>query len=343
MKKVVIHTAGGYDRLRFETHPDLTPGPGEVRVAVAYAGVNFADCVVRLGLYQSAKDFVGWPITPGFEISGVVDAVGEGVKSPVVGDEVVAVTRFDGYASQVVVSTDSVFPIPEPLTLAEAAAFPAVHLTGWYALSMLAHPRKGEDMLVHSAAGGVGSVLTQLGKIHGCRVVGVVGQSHKVPHVEALGADAVIDKSRQNLFRRAEAEAQDGYGVILDANGVATLKASYDHLAPGGRLVVYGFHTMFSRNRGKTSLPKLAWGWLRTPRFDPLSMTNDNKSVLAFNLSYLFERNDILTEAWADLSGWLAEGRLARPVVKVYPAADVAETHRALESAGTVGKLVLAF
>jgi NADPH:quinone reductase-like Zn-dependent oxidoreductase len=341
MRKVVVHEPGGYERLRLETHPDPQVGPREVRVQVAFAGVNFADCIVRMGHYQSAEELVGWPITPGFEVSGVVDAVGEGVEGIRPGDEVVAVTLFGGYASHVVVPAHQVFAIPTPLTLAEAAAFPSVHLTAWYALSNLAHPREGEAMLVHSAAGGVGSVLVQMGRIHGCRTVGVVGATHKVEHVRGLGADAVIDKSKERLWRRAEAEAPDGYRIILDANGVATLRESYAHLSPGGRLVVYGFHTMFDAGRGHTNPLKLAWHWLRTPRFDPLRMTGDNKSVLAFNLSYLFDETELLARAWKELEAWLAAGQLVPPVVSTHPFTEVAEAQHALESGQTVGKLVL--
>lgn len=342
MKKVVIHEAGGYDALRLETHPDLTAGPGEVRVSVRHIGVNFADCIVRMGLYASAKEYVGWPITPGFEVAGVVDALGEGVDGLALGDEVFAVTRFDGYATQVVVPRHQVFRRPAALTSAEAAAFPSVHLTAWYALAELAHPRAGATLLVHSAAGGVGSALVQIGKAMGCRVVGVVGATHKVETSERLGADAVIDKSRDRLWRAAERHAPEGYDVVLDANGVETLKQSYAHLRPGGRLVVYGFHTMFRRGgRGRPSWPKLAKDWLRTPRFNPLDLTNDNKSVLAFNLSYLFDETHLLEAGMGDLFRWLAEGALVAPPVTEYPLENVAEAHRAIETGQTVGKLVL--
>ena len=127
MKKVLIDRAGGYDRLRIVEGPALVPGAGEVRVDVAYAGVNYADCVVRMGLYASAKQYVGWPITPGFEVAGAVGAVGAGVDPGWLGREVFAVTRFGGYASEVVVPLAQVFARPPALSLAEAAAFPAVH------------------------------------------------------------------------------------------------------------------------------------------------------------------------------------------------------------------------
>ena len=341
MHKIVIHAPGGYDELRFESHPPIHAGPGEVRVATRYAGVNFADCIIRMGLYSSAQKYVGWPITPGFEAAGHVDEVGPGVEGLEVGQPVVAVTRFGGYATHLVVPRHQVFGLPKTLSLAEAAAFPSVYLTAWYALCELAHPRPGSTLLVHSAAGGVGGALVQLGRILGCRVVGVVGGAHKVTLAESLGADVVIDKSREDLWSAAERACPEGYTVVLDGNGVSTLKESYQHVASGGRLVTYGFHSMFSKGRGKPNWGKMGVDWLRTPRFDPLTMTDDNRSVLAFNLSYLFEQRALLEEGMRELFGWLADGRLRPPTLRTFPIAEAPEAHRFIESGHSTGKLVL--
>ncbi len=331
MKRVLIPSAGGYDKLELVDAPDPIPGEDEELVRVEAIGVNYADCIVRMGLYASAKEYVGWPITPGFEVAGTTAD----------GRRVLALTRFGGYATHVVVPKRQVFPLPKGFSMTEAAAFPAVSLTAYYALFELCRLRPGMSLLVHSAAGGVGSVLVTLGKIAGCRVVGVVGSTSKVEHVRALGADHVIDKSTEDLWRRAEEYAPRGYDVVLDANGVETLGKSFRHLAPTGRLVVYGFATMMSRGKDRPSWPKLAVDWLRTPRFDPLTMTNENKSVMAFNLSYLFDRPDILAESMAALTSWVEEGKLAPPRVQTFPMARVADAHRALESGKTIGKLVL--
>jgi synaptic vesicle membrane protein VAT-1 len=341
MRRVVIHRAGSYDRLEIERASALTPGPGEVVVDIRAIGVNYADCMVRMGLYASAKEFVGWPITPGFESSGVVAAVGEGVNDLKLGDRVFVLSLFNGYASQVRAARAYVYPIPERLTFEEAAAFPSVYLTAWYALHELAHPRAGQKVLVHSAAGGVGSCLVKLAKRAGCEVTGVVGASHKVDTVRDDGADYVIDKSRESLWGRAEQIANDGYDVVCDANGVATLKDSYRHLRAAGKLVVYGFHTMIPKQGGRPHWLKLASDYVRTPRFNPLDLTQDSKSVMAFNLSYLFDRTDVLELAMGDLLGWLDAGEITAPGVTTYSLDDVAEAHRAIESGQTTGKLVL--
>ena len=341
MRKVVIHQPGGYEKLRVEQGPDPVPGPGEVLVAVEAAGVNYADCVARMGLYESARKYVGWPLTPGFEYAGTVAAVGPGVSDLAVGDPVCGVTRFGGYASRIVAPRRQVFPLPRGFSPLQASGFPTVHLTAYYALFELVRLRPGMNILVHSAAGGVGGALLQLGKIAGCRMIGVVGGPHKVEPAMKLGADAVIDKSREALWPAAQRLAPGGYDVVLDANGVATLKESYRHVAAAGKLVVYGFHTMLPRQGGRPNYLKLAIDWLRTPRFNPLQLTGANKSVLAFNLSYLFDRTDLLREAMDRLLGWVAEGKIAAPPVTAYPLERVAEAHRALESGKTVGKLVL--
>ena len=342
MKKVTIERPGGYERLLLVDAPDPHPGAGEVLIDVEAAGVNYADCIVRMGLYASAKELVGWPITPGFEVAGTVRAVGAGVTDVTPGSRVLGVSLFGGYATKVVVPRHQVFAVPEGLDAAQAAGIPAVFLTAWYALYELIKLRPGMRILVHSAAGGVGGALVQLAKIAGCTVVGVVGAAHKVDLVKELGADTVIDKSTQDLWAEARRAAPDGYDVVLDANGPATLKESYRHVATAGRLVVYGFSTMLPRGgRGRPNYAKLALEWMKTPRFNPLDLTNDNKCVLAFNLSYLFPKREILEDGMRDVTRWIAEGKVRSPPVTRFSLDRVADAHRAIESGTTVGKLVL--
>jgi NADPH:quinone reductase-like Zn-dependent oxidoreductase len=340
-QKVVIHRAGSHDRLAIETAEVPAPGPREVQIDVRASGVNYADVIVRMGLYASAKELVGWPITPGFEVAGVVTAVGDEVDDLEVGTRVLAVTLFGGYAGAVVVARHQVYAIPDSLSFVQASSLPAVALTAWFALFELAHPRPGARVLIHSAAGGVGLNLVQMAKNAGCEVVGVVGSSHKVETAREHGCDHVIDKSTQDLWAEAERIAKDGYDLILDANGVATLGQSYAHTRRAGKLVVYGFSTMMPKKSGRPNYLKLAVDYLRTPRFNPLDMTNESRSVLAFNLSYLLDRTDILEAAMQDIMRWLDEGTL-RPLPSTeYPLDEVADAHRDIESGKTIGKLVL--
>ncbi len=341
MRKVVVHSAGSYDRLTIEDHPDPAPGPGEILVRTAAMGVNYADCVVRMGLYESARTYVGWPITPGFEFAGKVSALGDTATPFAIGDEVFGVTRFGGYSSHVVVPSAQLFRIPAGFSLVEAATFPTVFLTAWYALCELVRLRPNMTILVHSGAGGVGGALIQLSRAHECRAIAVVGAAHKVAVASSLGASGVIDKSSEALWPAARRLAPDGYDVILDANGASTLKKSYEHLRPTGKLVSYGFHSMMPRRGGRPNWPKLVFDFLRMPRFGPLQLTSDNKSVLAFNLSYLFERGDLLAEGMQGLLSLVAAGKLKPLPVRELQLDRVADAHRALESGATVGKLAL--
>ena len=341
MHKVVIHKAGGYDRLKLEAHPVPKPGDRQVLIRTEAAGVNYADVCVRWGVYESARRFVGWPITPGFEYSGWVEEVGPEVRHVKPGDAVFGVTLFNGYATHVCAQADLVWPKPDALTFEAAAGFLAVHLTAYHGLLQNVVLRPGMTVLVHSAGGGVGSALVQLCKLHHLKVIGVVGASHKVEYVRQVGADAVIDKSTQPLWAEAKRLCPGGYDLVFDANGPETLAQSYAHLRPTGKLMVYGFHTMLPKLGGCINYLKATFGVLSMPRFDPLFMTSENKGVVAFNLSFLFGRTDLLHVAVRDLVGWVEAGAMQPPNVRCFGLADVAEAHRALESGETTSKLVL--
>lgn len=342
VERLLVHKPGGFDRLERATEPAQPLTDGQLRVRVHASGVNYADAMVRRGLYKTARKYVGFPIAPGFEVAGEVVEVGPGASRFEVGDRVIAVTLFGGYASELNIDEDFVFALPESWSYAQGAAFPAVYMTAWFALCELVHPRKGSKVLIHSAAGGVGTALARISRILGLEVVGVVGRSHKVEAAKAAGCHHVIDKSTQDLWAEAERLAPNGYDVVLDANGVATLKQSYEHLAPIGRLVVYGFSTMIAKTKsGRTNWFKLIVDFLRTPRFSAFELSEKNRSVLAFNLSDLFEKKEILHDAMTQLLGWVAEGAIEPGDPKSYPFAEASDAHRAIESGLTTGKLVL--
>ena len=270
---------------------------------------------------------------------------GPGVSEFAEDTPVFGVTRFGAYASHLCVPAHQVYAIPENsrFTSDQWAAFPAVFLTAYHGLFHNIVLRPNLKILVHSAAGGVGGALLQLGKISGCRMIGVVGSSHKIDTGLAYGADCVIDKSKEDLWAKAEEICPDGFDVVFDANGPATLRQSYRHLASSGKLVAYGFHSMLSIRKGVPNYIKLIYDYFRVPRFNPLNMTGDNKSLIAFNLSYLFHQKDLFKDAMKYLFRWVEEGRINAPPVQTYPFEKVADAHRALESGKTVGKLILKF
>ncbi len=339
--KIVIHGPGGYEKLKLEKQATTQPGPGEVLVRVEASGVNYADVAVRWGLYESAKKYVGWPITPGFEYAGVVEATGAGVKNWKKGDRVFGIVRFGAYSTHVVVPEHQLFRIPESFTAEQAAGFPAVFMTAYHALFQNVVTRPGMTVLVHSAAGGVGTALLQLCKIGGMKTIGVVGSAHKVETAKKFGATHVIDKSTEDLWAKVDEYAPEGCDLVLDANGFETLMKGYQRLKPTGKLLSYGFHSMLPKKGGRVNYVKLAWDYLRTPRFNPIHMTNLNRSLVTFNVSFLFDRHDLLAEAMTAMLKWIDEGKITPPAVTCYKLSDVAKAHEAIESGQTVGKLIL--
>lgn len=341
MKKVIIRSSGSYDKLEFEEVADLIPGDWEVVIEVKAIGVNFADVCVRLGIYESAKEYVGWPITPGFEVSGVVSSVGVNVTKYSVGEEVIGFTRFNGYATQVCLIQEHVLPIPKGFSLEEAAAFPAVFFTAYHALYQNIILRSGPRVLIHSAAGGVGTALTQLCKAAGHFVVGVIGSSHKREYLEQFSPDVIIDKSKQDLWEEASKASPDGYHAIFDANGFSTLKDSYNHLRPTGKLVVYGAHSLLSKEGGRLNYIKAGIGLLKTPKFAPLDMISTNKGVIGFNLSFLFEQVDMITDCLEGLTQMIESGQVKPIPITKFSFEKVADAHRLIESGNSVGKIIL--
>lgn len=346
MRKIVIQKPGGYEQLILKKDlPDPTYSSNECLIKVEYAGINYADCLIRFGVYESAKHYVGWPITPGFEVSGTIIGVGDQVQKWKLGDKVMGILRFGGYSEVVSIPEENIFAIPKGFTMAQAAGFPAVHMTAYYSLfqSLKLPPRKTK-ILIHSAGGGVGSALVQLGKVAGAHVTGIVGSAHKIDYVKGLGADDVWNKSDPSFrWSLIEEKHPDKFDVVLDANGHTTMMQSYHFLRPTGRLVVYGSHSLVPKQGGRMDYIKAAIGLLKTPRFNPLTLITENKGVIGFNLSFLFEEKELTQENMASLLKAIESGGLNPPKVTVYPVEDIAKAHQAIESGKTTGKLVLQF
>jgi NADPH:quinone reductase-like Zn-dependent oxidoreductase len=342
-KRIRIHKAGGWDKLKIEQFNSPDPKSDELKIVVKAAGINFADTVVRQGLYASAKKYKGWPITPGFEVSGVVSEVGADVNDFKVGDKVMSITRFKGYSSELVVKSIHARLIPGDLDFYQAASIPAVFGTSYYAVHRLSHPRKGSICLVHSAAGGVGLALIQMLKNLDCKVIGVVGSPSKIEIASKYGADIVIDKSTQSLWKEVEKHVPKGLNIIFEPNGFSTLKQSYNHLKETGSLVIYGHQSMLSKTKGKQNPFILMYGYLRTPRYNPFKLIKDNKSILAFNVSFLFDDEELIGDCFDYLIENINNG-LIRPLpIKTYSFDNVVKAHQDIQSGKTIGKLVLKF
>jgi len=334
LRRVRIHRPGGWRQLAVEPFESAEPPPGQVRVRVRAIGVNFADTLVRMGVYAPARHYAGWPITPGFEVAGEIDAVGPGLDASVLmGRRVVALTRFGAYAESVCVDHDLAFALPLGWTMALGAGFAVAALTARHALDLADAPA-GARVLVHSAAGGVGHWLVQLATRAGLEVTGTVGDPAKRAGVLAGGARHCLvrggaeDRACATRFR-----------AVFDAQGPSSWRHSSARLAPMGRLVVYGAHGL--TGGGGVRWLRAALELARRPRFDALRLCADNRGVLGFNLAYLFDERAAIGAAMAELIALVDGCAVSPPPITTLPFTDVAEAHRRLESGRTVGKLVL--
>ncbi|HXD75982.1 MAG TPA: medium chain dehydrogenase/reductase family protein [Vicinamibacterales bacterium] len=336
MRQAVITRTGPPEVLQIREAPDPTPRAGEVRIAVRAAGVNFADIMARLGLYPDAPKL---PAVVGYEVAGVVDAVGEGVDAFRAGDRVLALTRFGGYASAVAVPAAQVFAVPPPLSDDEAAAIPVTYLTAHIALYKLANVAAGESVLIYGAGGGVGVAATQLAKLRKAIVIGTASTA-KLEAIRAIGVDHAVDRTRDDVpevVRRLTSHR--GADVILDSIGGKNFSVSYTLLAPLGRLVIFGASSIAAGER--RSLWAVARTVLSMRSFGPLSLMNQNRAVMGLNLGHLWTEGRQLRAAMDDILAHAAAGRLRPVVAKTFPLEQAAEAHRYIQSRGNIGKVIL--
>jgi putative PIG3 family NAD(P)H quinone oxidoreductase len=323
MRAIVAPEPGGPEVLTVTELPDPTPGPGEVVVRVAAAGLNRADLLQRQGFYPpppGASDIIG------MECSGTVAALGEGVTGWAVGDEVCALLAGGGYAEQVAVPAGQLMRLPAGLGLVEAAALPEVACTVWSNLVMTAGMQPGETLLVHGGAGGIGSFAIQLAKALGATVLTTAGTPEKQAFCRELGADVAIDYHEEDFV--AVAREHGGADVVLDNMGAKYLARNVDALAVGGRLVSIGMQggTKAELDLGKL-MRKRASVHATTLRSRPPSGPGGKAGIVAA----------VLHDVWPDV-----ERGVVRPIIdRRLPMSRAAEAHRVVEASEHIGKVLL--
>lgn len=323
MKAIRFHALGDADVLRFEDVAEPTPGPGEVLLRVRTIGVNYADTLFRRGLYVVAPVF---PQIPGMEAAGEIVALGPDVGGFAVGDRVMAIGK-DAYAEYMLASAQTIFPIPAGLDFEAAAALPVQGLTAYHCLFDCARLAPGESVLVHSAAGGVGTLAVQLAKRHGAGlIVGTCGSDEKLPLLAELGVDVAVNYQREIFTVRARrATLARGVDVILEMLGTTeNLRKNLVSLAPFGRMVVYGAATLDTHGT-----------------IEPLALLSRNQSVLGYYLFGQLAMRERCARPLDELARLGAEGALRVLIGGRFPLSEAGRAHLAMESRRTTGKLVL--
>ncbi len=334
MRQVWITRKGGPEVLELKEAPDPEPKAGEVRVRVSATGVNFADILARMGLYPDAPPM---PCVVGYEVSGVVDAVGEGVDLAL-GTRVLALTRFGGYADLVCVPRIQVAEIGE-MDFEAAAAIPVNYLTAWLMLVRLGNLQAGEKALIHAAAGGVGQAAVQICKWRGAEVFGTAsGPKHE--RLKASGVHHCIDYRNQD-FAAEVARITDGEGVdlIIDAVGGDSFKKSYASLAHMGRLYLFGVSS-FAPGQ-KMSIIAALKGLMSMPTFKAIPLMQDNRGVMGVNLGHLWHKAEALTSMLEEIIQLVHAGTFAPVVDATFPLEKCGEAHAYIQARKNFGKVLL--
>jgi NADPH:quinone reductase len=320
MKAMRVHVPGGPDVLKLEDVPEPTPEPGKANVKLEAAGVNYIDIYFRTGLYKAPM-----PLTPGLEGAGTVMAVGPGVSDIKVGDRVCYTGVPGSYAQMNSVPADRLVKIPDGLSFRDGAAAMLQGMTAHY-LAVSTFPlKKGDSCLVHAAAGGVGLLLCQIASMRGATVIGTVSTPEKAALAREAGADSTILYTQQDFVAEVKRVTNGrGVDVVYDSVGSTTFEKGFDCLRPRGMMVLYG----------QSSGP--------VPPFD-LQVLNTKGSLFITRPSlnaYVMARDELLERA-GDVLGWIKDGTLKLRIEHVFPLAQAADAHRALEGRKTTGKVLL--
>ena len=336
-RRLVITKAGSPSVLDVIEMSMPTPNEGEVCIEVHYAGINFADTLMRLGLYQPRPPF---PFTPGYEVSGTIHSVGKGVTEFEVGQRVVAAMQNGGQASHVIAVTSRVIPLPDEMSLEKAAAMPVTYITAHHMLHHLGNLKSTDTVLIHGGAGGVGTAALQLCQWAGVSKVWATASGHKADIIKQFGG-IPIDRHNEDFVDIIRRET-GGKGVdhILDPISGENLKRSLKVLAMGGK--VYSFGMSAAAPTSKRSLLKAYFAWRKTPKLDPLKMMSRNQGVFGVHMG-TWNDEAVIAEQLHRIIDGINQGILDPVIDSVFPVEDAAKAHQHIHDAKNVGKVLLSF
>jgi NADPH:quinone reductase-like Zn-dependent oxidoreductase len=337
MKAVWIPRFGKPEVLEVRESEDPVPASGEVRVRVEAAGINFAEIMARQGLYQDAPPP---PMVVGYEVSGVIDAVGERVDPAREGQRVLAMTRFGGYADTVCVPSEQAYAMPQSMAFEEGAALPVTYLTAYHMLFNVFRLRAGDHVLIHQAAGGVGTAACQLCRsVEGVTTYGTASKS-KHDYVRENGCDHPIDyHSLDYADEIRRLTGGHGVDVVLDALGGTDWKKGYDLLRPGGMLIPFGWANM--AKFGKRKMTHVVGQLARMPWWTPMKLMHQNKGVAGVNMGHLWEEREMTREAITRLLQLYQDGAIKPQIDRSFPFEQASDAHAYIEAGQNVGKVLL--
>jgi NADPH:quinone reductase-like Zn-dependent oxidoreductase len=336
MRQIVTTANGDIDVLKVQKKPDPTPRDDEVVIHVRAAGLNFADILARQGLYPDGPPK---PCVMGYEVSGVVDAVGKDVNSSFLGKSVVALTRFGGQSEMIAVKATQIFEKPEKLTFEQAAAIPVNYLTAYALIVVMGSLHEGESILIHNAGGGVGLAALDIAKKIGAVTYGTAS-SGKHKFLTERGLDHPIDYRNQD-WQPQLMQLTNGRGVdlIIDPIGGVHWKKSYASLRHTGRLGMFGVSTASANGiSGKLKMLKAV---VQMPRFHPLGLLNKNRGVFGLNLGHMWHEPEKVALWMRDILRGVEEEWIQPHVDQAFSFDDVGKAHRRLEERKNIGKVIL--
>jgi NADPH:quinone reductase-like Zn-dependent oxidoreductase len=329
MRQVWITRKGGPEVLEVREAPEPEPKAGEVRIRVRAAGVNFADVMTREGLYPDAAKL---PCVMGYEVAGEIDLPRERK-----GERVIATSKFGGHSEVVCVDERMVLPLPQGLSFAEGASIPVVWLTAWHMLVELANVRRGQRVLIHAAAGGVGTAAVQICKKLGAQSIGTASPG-KHERLRALGLDHAVDY-RNKDFLEEVLKLTSGRGVDVALDPLGEFKRSFRCLAPTGKLMMYGASSVLPGERFNPLQAVRAV--VKMPIFHPLKLLPDNKGIFGVNMGHLWGETELLAGELREIMKGFAAGDFKAIVDSEVPFAEARKAHERIQSRQNFGKVVL--
>lgn len=338
MRAAVLVSSGDPRKaFKMEERPDLTCGDNELVIQVATFGLNFADVMARLGLYQDCPPL---PTIIGYEAVGTVTAIGKNIDHVSIGQRVLAFTRFGAYATQVVAQAEAVLALPNDISNAAATALATQYCTAYYAAHCVTNLLPGDHVLVQSAAGGVGTALVQLAKNAGCTVYGTAGSDAKLEYAKQQGVDVAINYKTHNFDKIITQTAPNGkVDVIFDAVGGDSVKKGWKVLGPGGRMVCYGAASMSGR---KTNVFSKLGTVASFGIYHPVFLMMGSKSLLGVNMLRIADNKpQILQYCLQQVVAMAKAGKLKPVVGAEYNIDQLPEAHEHLEFRKSIGKIAV--